>query len=300
MFLFVPYRARIDLHRIPVFTLLIAAACLAVFVMQSRNENRLVHTAVDFCQTATAGRSQFLGRQGAPETLAVHCVKSLLRAHTDARPDRVLAQQRESLLRAGRELDAERLTEVYERYASVAPAYLTARLWYERPSWNVGRMLSSAFSHGSWSHVIFNLFFFVAFAATVEVLLGPVLFVLAFVGIAIGHSVIDTLVHLGNVPAPSLGLSGVVMGMMALFIYFVPRARIKFFYWVIIKFGSIAIPGWLVGLWFIGGDMYDNLVRTASNTNFVAHLGGALAGLLIGVLVFRRKRHWARELVLEE
>ena len=109
----------------------------------------------------------------------------------------------------------------------------------------------------------------------------------------------DSLVNLGQAPVPSLGLSGVVMGMMALFVYFVPRARISFFYWFIIKVGTLAIPGWLVALWVLGGDMYDNLVRTASHTNFVAHLGGALMGLLIGMLVFRQKRHWAQELVLE-
>jgi membrane associated rhomboid family serine protease len=111
--------------------------------------------------------------------------------------------------------------------------------------------------------------------------------------------VIDTLVHLGQTPVPSLGLSGVVMGMMALFVYFIPQARIKFFYWILIKFGTIAIPAWLVVLWFVGGDMYANLVRTASSTNFIAHLGGAALGLLIGLLVFRRKRHWAQELVIK-
>jgi len=160
-------------------------------------------------------------------------------------------------------------------------------------------MLSSAFAHGSWSHVVFNLFFFFAFAATIEVLLGPILFILVFTGISLGHSAIDALVHLGQTPTPSLGLSGVVMGMMALFVFFVPRAKISFFYWFIIKIGTIGIPGWLVAVWFLGGDMYDNLYRTASHTNFVAHLGGALVGLLIGMLVFRQKRHWAQELVIE-
>jgi membrane associated rhomboid family serine protease len=210
-----------------------------------------------------------------------------------------LERQAGGLRSKGQVLEAERLAEVYARFSGTAPKFLTARLWFERPSWHVGRMLTSAFSHGSWAHVIFNLFFFFAFAATVEILLGPVLFILVFLGIALGHSVIDTLVHLGQTPSPSLGLSGLVAGMMALFIFFVPRARINFFYWVIIKVGTVGIPGWLVGLWFIGGDMYDNIIRTASTTNFIAHLGGAVVGLLIGLLLFRQKRHWAQELVIE-
>lgn len=299
MFLFVPIRARIQLHKLPVLTILTAIACLAIYYFQARNETRVIQSAVGFCQGAISGTPTFLGQGGNVQDRGRHCLERMLRIQTHTRPQEELKNQADALRAKGRELEAERLGELYNKFAAGSPRFLTASLWFERPSWNVGRMLSSAFSHGSWTHVIFNLFFFFAFAATVEVLLGPVLFVLAFLGIALGHSVIDTLVHLGQTPMPSLGLSGVVMGMMALFIYFVPRARISFFYWIIIKFGTFAIPGWIVGLWFLGGDMYDNLVRTASHTNFVAHLGGALAGLLIGLLVFRQKRHWAQELVIE-
>lgn len=300
MLLFVPIRARIQLHKLPVLTILVALACLAIYYAQARNESRVIQQAVEFCQTAIGGASTFLGQGGNVQARGRQCMERILKIHAHTRPQEELKNQTDALRAKSRELEAERLGELYNKFAARAPKFLTARLWFERPSWNVGRMLTSAFSHGSWAHVIFNLFFFFAFAATVEVLLGPILFVLAFLGIALGHSAIDTLVHLGESPMPSLGLSGVVMGMMALFIYFVPRAKISFFYWVIIKFGTFAIPGWIVGLWFLGGDMYDNLVRTASHTNFVAHLGGALVGLLIGFLVFRQKRHWAQELVIQD
>lgn len=299
MFLFVPIRARIRLHRLPLLTILVAVACLAIYYNQARNETQMVQSAIDFCRTAIAGKSTFLGQGGNLQVRGKHCVDRMLKIHAHTRPPEELKRQVDALRGQSRELEAERLGELYGQFAARAPKFITSQLWFERPSWNVPRMLSSAFAHGSWAHVVFNLFFFFAFAATVEVLLGPVLFVLAFLGLSIGHSVIDTLVHLGQAPMPSLGLSGVVMGMMALFVFFVPRARISFFYWVIIKFGTIGIPGWLVGLWFLGGDMYDNMVRTASHTNFVAHLGGALVGLLIGMLVFREKRHWAQELVIE-
>jgi len=299
MFLFVPVRARIRLHKLPVLTILVAIACLAIYYNQAKNEAQVVQSAFEFCRTAIAGKSTFLGKRGSAQVRGSHCMDRILKIHVHTRPQEELKRQVDGLSSQSKELEAERLGELYSEYAARAPKPLTSRLWFERPSWDVPRMLSSAFAHGSWAHVIFNLFFFVAFAATVEVLLGPILFVLAFLGLSIGHSVIDTLVHLGQTPMPSLGLSGVVMGMMALFIFFVPQARISFFYWVIIKFGTVAVPGWLVGLWFLGGDMYDNVVRAASHTNFIAHLGGALTGLLIGMLVFRQKRHWAQELVIE-
>jgi len=299
MFLLVPVRARINLHKIPLLTILVVIACLLIYFYQWRNETRIVQQAFDYCRTAIAGKSTFLGQGGKAQDRGNLCMERLLKIHTHTRPQEELKRQADVLRGKSQDLAAERLTEMYGEFASGAPRFMTATLWFERPSWNVPRMVSSAFSHGSWVHVVFNLFFFFAFAATVEVLLGPVLFALTLVGIALGHSVIDSLVHLGQAPMPSLGLSGVVMGMMALFVFFVPRARISFFYWFIIKVGTLAIPGWLVALWFIGGDMYDNLVRTTSQTNFIAHLGGAFMGLLIGFLLFRKKRHWARELVLE-
>jgi membrane associated rhomboid family serine protease len=299
MLLFVPYRARIRLDRLPILTLLVVIACLAIYYFQARNETRVIQSAAGFCQNTVAGTPTFLGQGGSAEMRMRQCLERLLKIHAHTRPQEELNIQVNALRGKSQELQAERLGELYVKFASSAPKFLTSSLWFERPSWHVGRMLTSAFSHSSWAHVTFNLFFFFAFAATVEILLGPVLFIFAFLGIALGHSAIDTLVHLGQTPSPSLGLSGVVAGMMALFIFFVPRARINFFYWVIIKVGTVGIPGWLVGLWFIGGDMYDNIVRTASTTNFIAHLGGAAVGLLIGLLLFRQKRHWAQELVIE-
>lgn len=299
MFLLVPYRARIQLQTWPVLSVLIVLACLTIYYFQARNEARVVEAALQYCDNTLGRQAQFVNKEVIRTARVQECAGRLVRIHVNTRPDEELQRQVSAQRARGKELEAERLAESYAQFAATAPRFLTAKLWFERPSWNVGRMLTSAFSHGSWSHVIFNSFFFMAFAATVEILLGPVLFALAFLGIAFGHSVIDTLVHLGQTPVPSLGLSGVVMGMMALFVYFVPQARIKFFYWILIKFGTIAIPAWLVVLWFVGGDMYDNLVRTASSTNFIAHLGGAALGLLIGLLVFRRKRHWAQGLVIE-
>jgi hypothetical protein len=35
------------------------------------------------------------------------------------------------------------------------------------------------------------------------------------------------------------------MGMLALFVYFLPRAKIRFFFWFMLSFGAIGIPpGW--------------------------------------------------------
>ena len=50
------------------------------------------------------------------------------------------------------------------------------QLWYQPHSWDVWHMITAAFAPVSWGHVTGNLSFFLAFAATVEVILGPTLF----------------------------------------------------------------------------------------------------------------------------
>jgi TPR repeat protein len=90
------------------------------------------------------------------------------------------------------------------------------------------------------------------------------------------------------------------MGMLALFVYFLPRAKIRFFFWFMLSFGAIGIPAWLVALWYVGWDLFYELSRLGGTTNFVAHLAGAALGLALGLALFRHKRHWARELVEEQ
>jgi hypothetical protein len=93
-----------------------------------------------------------------------------------------------------------------------------------------------------------------------------------------------------------LGLSGVVTGMMILAAYFAPRIKIKYFYFFFVYIGVLSIPVWAVSLWYVGWDLLDYVYNRAwSSTNYAAHLLGAVMGLLLGVTVFRHKRHWAEE-----
>ena len=302
MLIFLPIRAQIKLHKWPVLTVLISLACLAIYYAQTRNEDRIVQSAESYCtEQASSSEREAWGQlgHGAPTDV---CANALVYLHTSPRPESQfknmeawLARQLDNPAEAAR-VTTELRTSYY-RFASGAPSYLTGRLWMERPSWNVLRMLSSAFAHGSWSHVIFNLIFFFAFGATVELLLGPVLFLAVVLILALGIGVTDTLVHLGQEVTVSLGLSGVVTGMLALFVYFVPRAKIRFFFWFLLSVGFVGVPGWFVGLWYIGGNILDQLSDAPSQVNYIAHLSGAAIGFLLGITLFRRKRHWAQELV---
>ena len=154
-------------------------------------------------------------------------------------------------------------------------------------------MLTSTFAHGSWSHIIFNLIFFIAFAATVEVLVGTFAFVSAFIIIGLSAGAFSSVSALasGN-HFSTVGLSGVVTGMIGLFAYLLPGGKIRCYYWFVIFIGSVAVPAWALTLWYIGGDIYTLFANDDHGiVNVMAHVSGGIAGYLFG-LIFLRKLRW--------
>jgi membrane associated rhomboid family serine protease len=92
----------------------------------------------------------------------------------------------------------------------------------------------------------------------------------------------------------SLGLSGVVMGMIGLSAYLLPRAKIRCYYWFIVIFGSVALPVWVLAIWYIGSDIYVLFAYDDHGLiNVMAHVTGGVGGYLFGLLFLRQARQQA-------
>lgn len=302
--MFFPYRARITLFHTPVVTVVVCALCFAIFTAQYNNQRALHQSAAQFCERENDGTFlralKWLGGTAEPWL----CAQLMLRLYhaRDAKAQLAALTERAAVQNVGGALAAhygEALFETYGNFRLQAPGLLTARLWYPPDSWNPLRMLTASVAHGSWAHLMGNLLFFYAFAATIEILLGPILYLLVLVALAIGTHSVYSIVMMGNPYAlPTVGLSGIVMGMIALFVYFIPQARISCFLWLVVFYRRFAIPAWILAAWYIGWDLYSELKGPAdTRVNVIAHLSGAAIGFLIGFTLFRKKRHWAQELV---
>lgn len=188
--------------------------------------------------------------------------------------------------------------ENYGNYKDSAPDHLTNMLWYKPHSWDPVKMITAAFAHGSWGHVIGNLVFFFAFAATIEVIVGYVLFPLLLLSIAVFSHIVYSVTTIGIESAlPTVGLSGVVSGIMALFVFFLPRADIRCFVWVLVFFRRFGIPAWLFVGFFVGWDIYYLFSNeNNSNINFAAHIGGAVFGYMLGIVLFQKRRDEIKQL----
>ena len=303
---FFPYRADINLYKIPLLTILISLLCIGIYIAQYRNEVEVYDKAVAFCeQSYTPTFREILIKRSGRADLD-ECLDTLLKIH--------ISEDRTALIKKIAtdvgdtpgvdhadlsEYYVEALNETYREFSQAVPALLTTELWYPPRSWSVDRMLTASVSHGSWLHLIGNLFFFFAFAATVEIIVGLVLYLGVFLTLALGTHVVYSLATIMQIdPAPTLGLSGVIMGMVALFTFFIPTAKIRCFLWLFVFFRRFSIPAWILAAWYIGWDVYSQVSGEGNaGINLVAHLSGAAIGLTLGMALFRGKRHWARGLL---
>lgn len=181
---------------------------------------------------------------------------------------------------------------------------MTGSLIYYPETWNPLKMISSSFAHGGFIHLLGNLIFFFAFAPAIETLLGNklrFLWVILFISIVVGISYsLSVLVGLAP-PQPTLGFSGVVMGMIGLSAYLMPRAKIRVFCWFILFWKTFYIPAWIIAVAYIGLDSWEMITAENYNgINIVAHVAGGVAGYLYGFLWLKeRKQETQEELATE-
>jgi len=183
------------------------------------------------------------------------------------------------------------LQRVYADFRIDAPLPLTENLWFEPSPQQLSplKMLSSIFAHGDVMHLLANLFFFFAFAATVELIIGSLSMLATVVLLALlTNSFYAALSILEGVAVPTLGLSGVVFGMMGMFACFVPRARVRCFAWLLLFYRRPAVPAWLLVAGYVLWNLYSWLLAGGNTqVNFIVHISGALFGYLIALTVFR-------------
>ena len=176
---------------------------------------------------------------------------------------------------------------------------VTESLMYYPHSWNPVTMLTSSLAHGGWMHLFGNLIFFMAFAPALEVIIGNklrYLWVLLFVSFVVGIGYSISII-IGNIqPLPTLGLSGVVMGMIGLSAYLMPHAKIKVFCWLIIFWKTFFVPAWILAAIYIGLDVWTMITADSYHgINVVAHVAGGIAGYVFGFLWLKERREETRD-----
>ena len=148
-------------------------------------------------------------------------------------------------------------------------------------------LFTAMFMHGGMMHLLGNMFYLWIFGDNVEEFLGTKRYILAYLGCGLAASAAQILAAPNSV-IPTLGASGAIAGLMGMYAVWFPRNRIR----VLLPFPLMAIVNipalWVIGFWiamqlFLGFGSLEKL-GSAGGVAYLAHFGGAAAGVLIGIL----------------
>jgi membrane associated rhomboid family serine protease len=193
-------------------------------------------------------------------------------------------------------LDPQSLEMVIRQFG-VVPAHLAAFLAGSPKYPLVAIVLpffTSLFLHGSWMHVIGNMWFLYIFGDNVEDYIGHfkyLVFYLLTGLLAMGTHMAMNL----HSTAPALGASGAIAGVLGAYFILYPRARVLTWFFVFVLW----VPAWIIlGYWFVlqflSGTATALAVRgqNMGGVAFWAHVGGFVSGaLLVKVFGERQQRY---------
>ena len=162
----------------------------------------------------------------------------------------------------------------------VVPAYFSA------PT-----LVTSMFLHGSWSHVLGNMWYLWIFGDNVEDRVGHGRFIVFYLLCGILAGLGQVAVAPGST-LPTIGASGAIAGVMGAYFVLYPHSRVlTLIPWIFLQI--VELPATvLLGFWFVMQLFSAGTIAMTSNTQggvaFAAHVVGFVVGMG-GVFVFRKR-----------
>ena len=292
--LFFPFRVDLNFNRIPLLTILICLVCIFIYIQQEASSDEMQNSANKYCQKTHERMFWLVIEKVYGERDTEACSSIFYHIHSYKNPEERIDELVEQADKfnsrtevSSRVIIRGMLEEKYRDFKlSGVKNDLTTQLMYEPHSYNLVNMITAAFAHAGWDHLLGNLFFFFAFAASIEMILGMVRYIFVFSSLAVGTHLSYSLAMMNvNEALPTLGLSGVVMGMIGVFVYLMPKIDIRCFLWFFVIFRIVKIPAWLLAAWYVSWDIYAlYFSEEQSAINFIAHISGATIGFGLGLI----------------
>lgn len=150
--------------------------------------------------------------------------------------------------------------------------------------------LTSNFLHGTFVHLVFNMFFLWAFGLVVEGKVGAGPFLGIFATIAIGESAAEQVCLLWASPGVSVGASSAIFGLMAIALVWAPRNEMTVGYSWVLRTGLWEAPIQTFALLMIVLQLGLAVFLGFRVTSELLHLAGAALGFGIAWLFL--KKNW--------
>src|SRR4029077_20329693 len=112
-------------------------------------------------------------------------------------------------------------------------------------------LLTSMFLHGSWLHIIGNMWVLWIFGDNIEDHLGHFPYLIFYLLTGLAAAITQVFLSLDS-PVPMVGASGAIAGVMGAYFVLYPKARVLTIVPLIIFFTFWWLPAWIVlGYWFL-------------------------------------------------
>jgi membrane associated rhomboid family serine protease len=153
---------------------------------------------------------------------------------------------------------------------------------------------TSMFLHGSWLHVIGNMWFLYIFGDNVEDYLGHFKYLVFYILVGLIAMLTQVAVNVHST-VPTVGASGAIAGVLGAYFILYPRARVLTWIFVVV----VWIPAWVIlGYWFVlnflsGTESALTMQRqNMGGVAFWAHVGGFIAGAMLVKVFGERARRY--------
>ena len=146
-------------------------------------------------------------------------------------------------------------------------------------------LLTSMFLHGSWMHLIGNMWFLWLFGNNVEDAMTRIRFVIFYLVCGLAAALLQVGIEPSSI-APMVGASGAISGVMGAYLILYPRVRV----FTLVPLGffitTLALPAWVMLIYWGVLQLLGGLTRTVGDAGgggvaFWAHVGGFVAGVVL-------------------
>ena len=152
-------------------------------------------------------------------------------------------------------------------------------------------ILTSMFLHGSWMHLLGNMWFLWLFGNNIEDSMTRPRFVMFYLLSGLGAAMAQIFADPTS-QIPMVGASGAISGVMGAYLILFPRVRV----YTIVPLGfflqQMALPAWVMLLYWMFLQFLGGVTSIASEGRggvaFWAHVGGFVAGVVL-IKVFERR-----------
>jgi len=119
------------------------------------------------------------------------------------------------------------------------------------PGRQVFHLFTSMFLHGSWMHLLGNMWFLWLFGNNIEDSMGHLRFIVFYLLCGLAAAMGQVVTNPSSV-VPMVGASGAISGVMGAYLVLFPNVRVYALVPIVIFITSVALPAWvMLGYWFL-------------------------------------------------